>query len=89
MTELGDVFGDDFEKKYKQKENMRQEKRRKVDKETLMEACWHAVNGGGFDGEEPRFTFDAGEMEYDVMLMQAPENNLSKFIHEFEMMVRL
>jgi len=83
MTDLGDVFGDDFEQKYNQKEQMRQEQRRKVKKESLMEACWHAVEGEGFEGEEPRFTFDAGEVEYDVMLMQAPENNMSKFIHEF------
>jgi len=83
MSDLGDVFGSDFEKKYNQKEQMRQEQRRKVDKESLMEACWHAVEGDGFDGEEPRFTFDAGEVEYDVLLMQAPENNMQKFIHEF------
>lgn len=83
MSKLGDVFGDDFEQKYNQKEQMRQERRRKVGKEDLMEVCWHAVNGDGFDGEEPRFTFDAGEVEYDVLLMQAPENNMSKFIHGF------
>lgn len=83
MSDLGDVFGDDFEQKYNQKEQMRQEQRRKVGKEDLMEACWHAVEGDGFDGEEPRFTFDAGEVEYDVLLMQAPENNMQKFIHEF------
>jgi len=83
MSKLGDVFGEDFESNYKQKEQMRQERRRKVGKEDLMEVCWHAVNGDGFDGEEPRFTFDAGEVEYDVLLMQAPENNMSKFIHGF------
>lgn len=83
MSELGDVFGSDFEEKYNQKEQMRQEKRRKVGKETLMEACWVAVHGEGFDGEEPRFTFGDEDVEYDVLLMQAPDNNMDKFIHGF------
>jgi len=82
MGKLGDVFGDDFEDEYEQKEQQRQERMSKADKEDVMEACWHAVHGDGFDGEEPRFTFDAGEVEYDVLLMNSPENNMDNFIYD-------
>lgn len=82
MGKLSDVFGDDFEEEYKHKENEQRERRRKVETGVLKEICWTAVEGEGFDGEEPRFSFDAGEMEYDVLLMRSPDRDLQKFRHQ-------
>jgi hypothetical protein len=84
MGKLGDILGDDFEEEYENKRREVEEQRRKVSQETMMEICFEAVEGGGFDGEEPRFTFDAGEVDHDVVLMESPQNDLHKFRHEFE-----
>lgn len=84
MGKLGDVLGDEFEEKYENKRQEIEEQRRKVSQETMMEICYEALKGGGFDGEEPRFTFDAGEVDHDVVLMESPQNNLNNFRHEFE-----
>lgn len=82
MGELSDVLGEEFEKKYEQKREQRREQARKVPKEDLMEICYKAIRGGGFDGEEPRFRFDAGEVDHDVLLMESPEDDMQKFRHE-------
>lgn len=84
MGKLGDILGDDFEEEYENKRREVEEQRRKVSQETMMEICYEAIEGGGFDGEEPRFTFDAGEVDHDVVLMESPQNDLHKFRHEFE-----
>jgi len=84
MGKLGDIFGDEFEEKYNDKAERRMEQQKKVDKKTLLEICYQAVHGGGFDGEEPRFTFDAGEVEHDVVLMESPKNDINKFKYKFD-----
>lgn len=84
MGKLGDVLGEDFEQDYKKTTQQRREESNKVTQETLKEICYKAINGGGFKGEEPRFTFDAGSVDHDVLLMESPQQDIDKFIHSFE-----
>lgn len=84
MSELGDVLGDDFEEKYESKTQQRREEANKVDKETVKKICYKAVEGDGFDGEEPRFTYEGGEVPHDVLLMESPDQDLQKFRHNFD-----
>lgn len=75
-------MGEDFKDKYESKREERREQARRVEKETLMEICYKAIEEGGFDGEEPRFRFDAGEIDHDVLLVESPEDDLQKFRHQ-------
>jgi hypothetical protein len=79
MGTLGDIMGDDFEEKYEEKSQSRREEANKVEKEVLMEICYKAIEAGGFDGEEPRFRFDAGGITHDVLLMESPADDLQTF----------
>lgn len=79
MGKLGDILGDDFEEEYQSKRQQRREEVNKVEKPTLMEICYKAIEGGGFDGEEPRFRFDAGSTDHDVLLMESPDTDLQTF----------
>ncbi|EGQ44113.1 MAG: hypothetical protein J07AB43_01720 [Candidatus Nanosalina sp. J07AB43] len=78
MSELGDILGTEFEEKYEKKRNNRQNAS-KVDKETLMEIAYEAVNNDGFKGEEPRFRFNSDSDTYDVLLMHSPDTDLQTF----------
>jgi len=82
MSKLSDIMGDEFAQKYESKREERREQARRVGKETLMEICYQAIEGGGFDGEEPRFRFDADEIDHDVLLMESPSQDLQKFRHQ-------
>jgi len=79
MSELGDIMGDDFEEEYQEKRSRRREEASKVDKKTLMEICYEAINNGGFKGEEPRFRFSGAEVDHDVLLMESPDDDLETF----------
>jgi len=79
MSELGDIMGDDFEEEYQEKRSRRREEASKVDKTTLMEICYEAINNGGFKGEEPRFRFSGAEVDHDVLLMESPDDDLETF----------
>lgn len=81
MGELGDVLGEDFETEYENTREERREKLKKVEKGTLMEIAYQAVEGGKFDGEEPRFRFEADEVTHDVLLMESPDRDIQKFRH--------
>lgn len=48
----------------------------------MKKICHLAINEGGFKGEEPRFTYDEGDIQHDVLLMQAPEKDIQKFRHK-------
>lgn len=82
MGELGDVLGEDFEKQYESKVQERRQKAQRVTSDTMKQICHFAINEGGFKGEEPRFTFDEGDIQHDVLLMQAPEKDIQKFRHK-------
>jgi len=82
MGELGDILGEDFEEEYNSTREQRREQARRVDTETMMEICYEAIEGGGFEGDEPRFRFDAGEIDHDVLLMESPNKDLQKFRHD-------
>lgn len=84
MGLLGDIMGEEFEEKYEEESEKRRQAQRKVDQETLIKICYEAIYGGGFDGEEPRFTFEGEEVDHDVVLMESPREELSKFKHTFE-----
>ena len=79
MSELGDIMGDDFEEEYQEKRSRRREEASKVDKPTLMEICYEAINNGGFKGEEPRFRFSGDSVDHDVLLMESPDDDLETF----------
>jgi hypothetical protein len=79
IGKLGDILGDDFEKDYQEKRQQRRDEANKVEKKTLMEICYKAIKAGGFDGEEPRFRFDAGNIDHDVLLMESPTDDLQTF----------
>jgi len=79
MSELGDIMGDEFEEDYQEKRSRRREEASKVDKKTLMEICYEAINNGGFKGEEPRFRFSGAEVDHDVLLMESPDDDLETF----------
>jgi hypothetical protein len=79
MGKLGDILGSEFEEDYEEKRNQRRDEANKVDKSTLMEICYKAIEGGGFDGEEPRFRFDAGDIDHDILLMESPDTDLQTF----------
>lgn len=81
MGELGDILGDDFEEKYESTVQQRRERSRKIPTDVLKRICYTAIHEGGFKGDEPRFIFDAGEFDHDVLLMQAPQENMHKFRH--------
>jgi len=82
MGELGDVLGDDFEEQYESKVQQRRQKAQRVTSDTMMKIAHLAINEGGFKGEEPRFTYDEGDIQHDVLLMQAPEKDIQKFRHQ-------
>ena len=72
-------MGDDFEEEYQEKRSRRREEASKVDKPTLMEICYEAINNGGFKGEEPRFRFSGDSVDHDVLLMESPDDDLETF----------
>lgn len=82
MSELSDIMGDDFASEYEQASERRRERVRKVQKETLMEIAYKAIKGGGFKGEEPRFSFQDEDISHEVLLMESPEQDMQKFRHE-------
>lgn len=82
MGELGDVLGEEFEEQYESKVQERRQKAQRVTSDTMKKIAHLAINEGGFKGEQPRFTYDEGEVQHDVLLMQAPENDLQKFRHK-------
>jgi hypothetical protein len=82
MSKLGDIMGDEFADKYENNRQAAEERRRKVSQETMMEICYEAINNGGFEGDEPRFRFDDEEVTHDVALMESPQSQMEKFIHE-------
>lgn len=79
MGKLGDILGNDFEEEYQAKRQQRRDEANKVEKSLLMEICYKAIEGGGFDGEEPRFRFDAGNVDHDILLMESPDTDLETF----------
>lgn len=82
MSKLGDIMGDEFADKYENNRQAAEERRRKVSQETMMEICYEAINNGGFEGDEPRFRFEDEEVTHDVALMESPQSQMEKFIHE-------
>lgn len=82
MGKLGDILGDEFEDQYENSVAKRRDAGRKIDTETLKRVCYSAIHEGGFKGDSPRFKFDAGELDHDVMLMEAPQNDIQKFRHK-------
>ena len=82
--ELSEVFGDDFAQDYQSERQEREQARRRVDEETLKEICFKAVQGDGFSGSEPRFTYTADAVDHDVFLLQAPENKFEKFKNPYD-----
>jgi len=83
MSKLSDVMGEEFAEEYQEKRDAARREARRVEKPTLMEACYHAVHGDGFEGEDPRFTFEGNEVDHDVLLMESPDSNIQKFKNEF------
>lgn len=84
MSELGDVLGSDFESKYEEKTQRNRQQRVSIEKETVMAICHEAVNGEGFDGENPRFRYKGTEIPHDVLLMETYDGDLGKFKNSFE-----
>lgn len=83
MSELEEVFGDDFASEYESERQERRSKRNKVDQETVKDICYAAIQGSGFKGSEPRFRYEGDAVPHDVLLMQAPETKIEKFKHSF------
>jgi len=84
MSDLEEVFGDEFADEYENKTNERRNKRNKVEEDTLKDICYKAVKGDGFKGSEPRFVYEGDSVPHDVLLMQAPESSMEKFKHSFD-----
>lgn len=84
MSELGDVLGSDFESKYEETTQRNRQTKVSVDKETVMAICDKAINGDGFDGENPRFRYTGAELPHDVLLMETYDGDLGKFKNSFE-----
>lgn len=84
MTNLEDVFGQEFAQKYEQTIQQRREQREHVDDQTKLRIVNEAVNGGALvNGEEPHFKFTTDEgVTHDVLLMKLP-NPEQKPIHSY------
>jgi hypothetical protein len=82
MGKLGDILGDEFEEEYNSNVERGTGSANKVEKAILMEICHKAINEGGFEGSKPRFRFDAGAVDHDVLLMESPANDLDRFTYE-------
>lgn len=76
MTDLEDVWGEEFAQNVKQKTAERRQERNRVSHEELKKICSLAINEGKFDPEEgePMFshTTDNG-ITHQVLLMQVPD----------------
>lgn len=83
MSEIGDILGEEFEQEYNETAEQRRETARKVDSDTLKEICYEAIKAGRWKGEEPRFVFEGDNIDHDVVLLEAPRENISKFRHPF------
>lgn len=84
MGELGDILGDDFEEQYESETQRRREQRNRVGEEELKAICYKAVEGDGFEGEKPRFTYEGGDVPHDVLLMETYDGDLGKFKNSFK-----
>jgi len=74
MADLTDTFGEEFAKRYQQEKRKRQERRNKVDEETMGAICARAINQNEFEGGNPQFEFtDEQGVTHTVMLMQFPD----------------
>ena len=76
MTELEDVFGEEFAEDIKQQAAKRREERNRVTQEQMMKICSLAINEGKFDPEDgdPMFTYTTENgLTHQVLLMQVPD----------------
>jgi hypothetical protein len=82
MSELGDILGDEFEEEYEKQSAQGAGQTEKVSDKEMMEICYKAINDGGFEKDEPRFSYPTSEGESDVLLVNSPESDLQKFRFE-------
>ena len=76
MTELEDVFGEEFAQDIKQKAAERRQERNRVTEEQMMKICSLAINEGKFDPKEgdPMFSYTTDNgITHQTLLMQVPD----------------
>ena len=76
MSDLEDVFGEDFADHVKQRTAERRQERNRITKEQLKDICSRAINEGEFSADkgDPRFTYTTENgITHEVLLMQVPD----------------
>lgn len=74
MSDLENVFGEEFAENYQQEIARRREERQSVDEEIKQEVANLAINEGKFKDGEPQFSVTTeSDVTHDVLLVQLPQ----------------
>lgn len=74
MTDLEDVFGDEFAQHVQERTAKRREERNRLTEEQMAEVASLAINEGKFEDGDPRFTYTTDNgITHNVMLVQVPD----------------
>lgn len=85
MSDLEDVFGEDFAQHVREKTAERRQERNRVSDEQLVAIAQLAINEGKFEEGDPQFQYTTENgITHDVLLMQLPDPDNSEVWQHLE-----